>query len=304
MRAIVKMLRIPNLLIIAITLLLLRYMVFIPVYMNYLIVPGMENLQFLLMVVTTMIIAAAGYVSNDYFDVVTDRINKPQKLYIGNQFSQGTALATAVLLSLIAVILSFWLTWLLKNWLPSALLIVALFVAWWYAIRLKKSFLWGNIAVACMSAGTIVMAWLIEKQCLPLWDEVSGIINSIVTAISIFAFSLSLLREIVKDIEDIDGDKLINCRSMPIVMGIPFTKTILLIYTALTILLLIIAQVFLFRYSRVFAVIWVFICVEIPLLYFAFLLNKAHNKADFHRISTLLKFIMLGGIASIVAGQF
>ena len=264
----------------------------------------MGGLPFIIMVSATMIIAAAGYVSNDYFDVLTDRVNKPKKQYIGTLISPGEALTTAILLSIVAIALSLWLSWNITSWLPVSILLLALTVAWWYAIRLKKSFLWGNIAVACMSAGTIAMAWLIEKQYSLVPDEPAEIITSIIVAVSIFAFILSLLREIVKDIEDSEGDKLINCRSLPIVLGIPFTKKILFSGVAATLVLLGIAQFYLLEKDLLVAVIWLFVSVEIPLFYFTYSLRKAQVKTDFHILSSLLKWIMVGGIGSIVAGQF
>jgi 4-hydroxybenzoate polyprenyltransferase len=298
------MLRVPNLLIIALTFLLLRYLVFMPVYNAYSIIPGMGSWHYLLMITSTILIAAAGYISNDYFDVVTDKVNKPDKQYIGRQITAGMALATALLLSFSALVFAIWLSVFMQSWLPAVLLLLALTVAWLYALNLKKSLLWGNIAVACMSAGTVIMVWLIESQVSQVSGEAFRIISSIIAAISIFAFLLSLLREIVKDIEDMDGDQLIHCKSLPIVKGIPFTKTILRFLTLLTILFLIIAQVYLVQFSRIIAVVWLLICVEIPLLYFMKSLKVAQLKTDYHKLSSLLKWIMLGGIGSIIAGQF
>lgn len=304
MRTIFNMLRVPNLLIIASTFLLLRYLVFIPVYQAYSMAPEMGSLLYLLMITATILIAASGYISNDYFDVVTDRINKPDKQYIGVQITAGSALAAALSLSIFAIALAIWLTILMQNWLPAVILIIALAVAWWYAFQLKKSLLWGNIAVAGMSAGTIAMAWMIENQCSQVQGEPFRIITGIITAISLFAFLLSLQREIVKDIEDIKGDRLINCKSLPIVKGIPFTKTILLSITIITFILLIIAQIYLVQLSRIIAVVWLLICVEIPLMYFLMSLTSSKIKSDYHKLSTLLKWIMLGGMGSIIAGQF
>jgi len=304
MRTIFNMLRVPNLLIIAFTFLMLRYLVFIPVYSAIAVAPGMSSLNFLVLIIATVVIAAAGYISNDYFDIITDKANKPYKQYIGKQITPGTALASAFLLSLLAIILTIWLSWQIQSFLPVAFLFIALIVAWWYAIQLKKSFVWGNIAVACMSAGTIAMAWIIENKCIPVPAEQSGIITRIVATISIFAFLLSLLREIVKDIEDIEGDKLIKCKSIPISKGIPFTKNMLLLIAAITFVLLLISQVYLFQFQRYVAVIWLLICVEIPMIWFVFTLRKSQSKTDYHKLSSLLKLIMLGGLLSMVAGQF
>jgi 4-hydroxybenzoate polyprenyltransferase len=304
MRTIYTMLRVPNLLIIALTFLLLRYLVFIPVYSAHSITSGMGSLHYLLMITATILIAAAGYISNDYFDVITDGINKPDKKYIGLQITAGTALSASVIFSFFALIPGIWLTLLMQNLLPAILFLIALAVAWWYALRLKKSLVWGNIAVAGMSAGTIAMAWIIENQCSHVQGKPFRIITGIITAISLFAFLLSMMREIVKDIEDMAGDRLINCKSLPIVKGIPFTKTILQVFTVITLLFLIISQTYLVQYSRLIATIWLLISVEIPLIYFTKSLKAAKTKADYHKLSTFLKWIMIGGIGSIIAGQF
>ncbi len=100
------------------------------------------------------------------------------------------------------------------------------------------------------------MAWLIEAACSPLPLEASHRITAIIAAISIFAFLLSLMREIVKDIEDMEGDKLIRCQSVPIKKGIPFTKKLLLILVVLTLALLIISQIYLASYSKWIAISW------------------------------------------------
>lgn len=304
MIAIVKMLRVPNLLMVGFTFLMLRYLVFIPVYTGVSLHTSMGNLEYVLMITATLLVAAAGYLCNDYFDVLTDQVNKPGKQYIGRQVSAGTVLSTAWLLSFAALTFTTWLCVSMKTWLPALPLLVALAVVWWYAVRLKKSLLWGNIAVSCMTAGTIVMAWFIEKQASGIQGQPNRYITLIITAISLFAFLLSLIREIIKDMEDIEGDRLIHCRSLPITIGIPATKNTLYVLAAITASLLVFAQVVLITYHQFIAAAWLMIAVEIPLLYFVLVLMKSQTKVDFHTLSTLLKWIMLGGMMTMVAGQF
>jgi 4-hydroxybenzoate polyprenyltransferase len=304
MRTIFTVLRVPNLLIIAFTFLLLRYLVFIPVYSFYSVNAGMGSLHYLLMITATLLIAASGYIGNDYFDVATDRINKPEKQYIGIKIPAESALAMALVLSFFAIILAVILAVYLRSLVPAALLLFALSVSWWYAIKLKKSLVWGNIAVSGMSAGTIAMAWLIENQYSHSGEEPFIIITGIISAVTVFAFLLSLMREIIKDIEDIEGDSSIKCKSLPIVKGIPFTKTLVLLLSEFTIILLFIAQLFLLEFSKYAAAIWLIFGVEIPLIFFLVKLTKAKEKYDFHKLSQMLKWIMLGGMGTIVAGQF
>lgn len=304
MRTIVNMLRLPNLLIIAFTLLLIRHFLFIPVYHSAGILPVTTALQYRLMIVATMLIAAAGYISNDYFDVIADRVNKPRRQYIGTRISAASALAYAFILSTASVAIAAWLSVNMKSLIPLLILATALAVAWWYAARLKKSFLWGNIAVSCMSAGTIVMAWLIEQIGSNLPTQESKSISLIVIAVSVFAFLLSLLREIVKDLEDIEGDKMIGCHSLPITIGISSTRKTLYVLSAVTTALLIYTQAQLLHNSRVFAAAWLLMAVVVPMIYFVVLLGKSQSKKDFHKLSTLLKWIMLGGMLTLPAGHF
>ncbi len=304
MRTIFTMLRPSNLLIIALTFLFLRHLIFIPVYSFYSVNPVMGRLPYLLMITSTILIAIAGYLSNDYFDVIADKVNKPDKQYIGVHISAGITFSVALLSSILGTALAIWLAILIQNLYPAALLIIALAVAWWYAIKLKKSFILGNIAVAGMSAGTIAMAWIIEYQYSRVSGEPFRIITDIIIAISIFAFLLSLLREIVKDIEDMEGDRLINCKSLPIVKGVPYAKTILIVITFLTFILLVLTQVYLVQFSKIYAVSWLLAGVEFPLIYFLKLLKEAKLKGDYLKISSFLKWIMLAGIGSIIAGQF
>jgi 4-hydroxybenzoate polyprenyltransferase len=298
------MLRLPNLLIIALTFFFLRYLVFIPVYLKYSVSPCMGGPEYSLLIIATMLIAAAGYIANDYFDVFTDRINKPRKQYIGILIKPGSAFTSAVMLSILAVAIAAWLSLSKQSWLMPGMLIVALMVVWWYASMLKRSLLWGNIAVSCMSAGTIVMAWVAEMEYSILPAEASALISKVIMAVSIFAFLLSLLREIVKDIEDMEGDLVIKCRSLPIVKGLPFTKKVLLALALITILLLITIQICLIQQQMIIAVAWLLITVELPLVYFMSKLKKLQSKDEFHSMSRLLKLIMIGGIVSLVAGQY
>lgn len=304
MRAIIQMFRVPNLLIIVLTFLFLRYFLFIPVYSHYSIQLGMSKFDFFLMVVSTILIAAAGYMINDVFDIETDQINKPEKQYINRIITNRTAFICSLLLSLTALGLSIWLTVHLKIWIAAALLITALIVAWWYAVFLKKSLLWGNLAVSCMSAGTIAMAWIIENQSAQIPSEAALVITKIIISISIFAFLLSLMREIIKDMEDIEGDKLIKCRSLPIVKGISFTKFILYTISTFTLLLIVIIQFSLTDLSKLMAALWLFGFVEIPVLIFIRQLASARTKTNYHQLSLLLKWIMLGGLCTLIAGQF
>ena len=297
------MLRLPNLLMIVVTYYLTRQLVFVPIYEHYNVSLRLDAVFFGFMTLATVLIAAAGYLSNDYFDIEADMVNKPEKMYIGNLVSPRSVFSIALLLSGISMAIAIWISIHQHSLMAVGLLLLALGVTWWYAKVLKRSFIWGNVAVACMSAGTIAMAWLIEMQGTGLPKEGVITIGNIVITISLFAFLLSLMREIVKDVEDMEGDRLIGCRSLPIVKGVRFTKAIVFVLLGVTLVLLAATQYKLSIQSRLLAAIWLFVAVDLPLVYFAFKLENARLKADFHSISSLLKWVMLGGMCSLIAGQ-
>jgi 4-hydroxybenzoate polyprenyltransferase len=303
MRFYFSMLRVPNLLIIVLLYVLLRYLVFVPVYETYSLTSQLTQAGFLLMVLSTVLTAAAGYLANDYFDVVTDRVNKPGKVYIGSRLTPGATLATALWFSLLSVATAILFACITRTLLPLLLLLTALGVVWWYAMRLKRSLFLGNLAVASMSAGTLLLAWVSEYTVTPVPVAVSQQLGLMVGGVSVFAFMLSLMREIVKDAEDQEGDRIIGCRSLPLVKGLPFTHRFLHLLNGLTFMLLIAAQIVLSYEGLIIVVLWLVAGVELPLVFFSLMLRRATVKADYHRLSILLKWIMLAGILSLAAGH-
>ena len=302
MRAIIKQIRLPNLVIIAVTLYAFRYLVVKPYYRMSGTDFQMDTMSFGLMVAITMLIAVIGYLSNDYFDAGIDQINHPERVPINRKVKERTLITTAFLLSLVCVAGITILSIRLGSGLVAFVLLLALFTVWWYARILKRSFIWGNLAVSLMSSLTLGMAWFFE------WIKLNSggfhlyetkPITLISLGICFFAFILSLIREIVKDIEDMEGDEQFGCRSMPIIKGVPFAKKFTRVLSVLLLASLIYSQYWLIKQNFQLVVIWLVPAVEIPLLLFLFRLNNAFTTNEFHKISRSLKWIMVGGIASM-----
>lgn len=299
--------RLPNLIIIALTLALLRYLVVLPVLLSHSMRIGMKTNDFLLFLFSILCIAAAGYIINDCYDYKTDIINKPEKVYINKFVTLKTAFIVACGLSISSLVLGVVLSLHISTFAPFSMLCFALFVVWWYAIRLKKTLLWGNIAVACMSACTIPLLYLTEKVALnvnsqELRNVAMDQVMLIFLAFAIFAFLLTLIREIVKDVEDIEGDTLIGCNTLPIVKGSQYSKRFIFFLSVLVLLLLFAVLVPVYSAGLHLAFYWLIVSVFIPLIAFVFKLLKAKNKKDYHFLSTLLKLIMLGGIITLFVG--
>lgn len=298
-----KLIRLPNLVIIALTLYAFRYMVLQPYY-------GMSGTEFQLdgfsfgiMVAVTMLIAVTGYLINDYYDTGIDRINRPERPSVNGSIAEGSLKTLAIAFSLMSIAGMILLVIRIHSLIPLFIFMLSLFTVWWYAWRLKKSLAWGNLAVSFMSSLTIGMAWfyewlLLHNAGLDLYEIKP--ITEITIGIVVFAFFLTFIREIIKDMEDVEGDRRFGCRSIPISLGIPATRKIVLVASIQLIILLLVAQYFLSKMNFPLVVYWLIPAVELPLLLFLFRLNRSSTPVDYHRLSTLLKWIMIGGIFSML----
>lgn len=235
--------------------------------------------QFML-VFATVSIAAAGYIINDYFDVKIDLINKPDEVIIGKYIKRRRAILIHQFLNFTGVLIGFFLS--LKVFLINILAISAL---WFYSERFKRKAFIGNFLVAFLTAfSLIILAVYYQKNVL------------LVNIYALFAFSISLIREIIKDMEDIRGDARYGCETLPIIWGIRRTKTLLYIFLiAFVIILISMAFSLQNQYLMILFSLSVF-----PFSWFAYKLYWADKKRDFAFLSRICKIIMLIGISSMV----
>jgi geranylgeranylglycerol-phosphate geranylgeranyltransferase len=147
-------------------------------------------------------LTAAGNVMNDYFDLEIDRINKPKRAIPSGQISLISAAWWAVILSVIGLVLSLFLD-LVMAMIAAGILVLLVAYSW----RLKHTFLLGNVAVGFMSAMTVVYGGM----------AVGNVQSTIVLAFVILLFIFC--REILKTIEDYEGDRLLGARTVAVVLG-------------------------------------------------------------------------------------
>jgi 4-hydroxybenzoate polyprenyltransferase len=229
--------------------------------------------------VSTIIIAAAGYVINDYYDVKIDLINKPERVVVGQSITRRYAILFHTFLSFTGVALGFLLSWKI-----AAINFLAAFVLWLYSNNLKRQPFIGNLTVAALTGFSIALInWLYKTDYV------------IVNVYAAFAFFMTLVREIIKDMEDLKGDVTYGCKTLPIVLGIRKTKIILyfLLMSFITVVLLIHLT------STLLPIYYFVIFLFIPLLILFIRLLRADTKNDFYNLSTLSKIIMLLGILSM-----
>jgi len=300
-----KLIRIQNLAIIALTQYLFRYFILIPIMKLEPVSPVLSHLNFALLVISTLFIAAAGYAINDYFDIRTDRINKPKKIIVGKHISRRVAMLIHTVFNVIAFIIGTYVSYKAGSVKLVVILIIMITLLWMYSVKFKAYFLLGNILVSFSSAMSILIVWIFDMYAIHYTGEfiIMNIrtLNFFVWAYFLFAFAISLLREIIKDIEDIEGDKKIGCTTIPVVLGVKKTKYFLyaILLISLCALIYLSYQICCSQYFKV--VFWYMdIVIIIPLIYMGYIIIKAKNKDDFSYLSSITKFIMLAGVLSML----
>lgn len=180
--------------------------------------------EFLILVFSTLLIAAAGNIINDYFDVKADRINKPELLIIDKYIKRRWAIVFNWVFNSVGLLIAMYLGWKYDNWFMTIIPFVTINLLWFYSMYFKRTLILGNIIVAFLT-GIVPLYILLYNNYISIFDY-RGII---VLFFALYAFWLNLIREIVKDMADIKGDLLLNSKSMPIVFGIGKTKIVLII---------------------------------------------------------------------------
>jgi 4-hydroxybenzoate polyprenyltransferase len=233
----------------------------------------------LLMISTTMI-AAAGYIINDYYDVKIDFINKPDRVVVGRTIGRRFAILFHVLLSSGGIFLGLFLSWTI-----AAIHVFSVFLLWWYSNNLKRQPFIGNFSVALLTGLSIAIVDVLYQHS-----------DRLVLIYAVFAFFMTLVREIVKDMEDLKGDNTFGCRTLPIVWGLRRTKQVIYV-----IIVIFSTVVLLINDFYVQLPVWYFVLfLFLPLLFLVLRLYRADTTRDFGWLSTFSKVIMLLGILSMM----
>jgi 4-hydroxybenzoate polyprenyltransferase len=263
---------------------------------------ALTHFQYGLLVLATVLIAAGGYVINDIFDQETDDENKPTKRIIGNSISETVGYNLYSGLTIAGVAIGFYLS---NAVFRSGFFVLFIFIAallYFYATTLKQIMLLGNIAVALLLSFSVLIIGFFDIFPATADDNrpIMTIIFGILKDYAVFAFILNLIREIVKDCEDIKGDAAQDMKTLPIVLGIP--KTTKLVFALMLVpigILLWYINSFLMSNDLYYAVLYAVILVLTPLIFCAIKVGTAKQKSDFNQISTLLKWIIFFGILSV-----
>ena len=236
--------------------------------------------RLLALTASTAMIAAGGYIINDYYDVKIDLINKPQRVVIGRGIPRRYALLMHSLLSIAGTVVGFFLDWKI-----GVIHFISAFLLWWYSNSLKRQPFIGNLCIGFLTALSIFV--------IPFLYPQSYIVHILIYGM--FAFFATLLREIIKDIEDLKGDNTFGCRTLPIVWGLRRTKNVIYLLT-ITFVALVLAihlgvEPLPVRYFTAF--------LFAPLAWLVIQLVRADTRKDFSRLSIVCKVIMVLGVFSM-----
>ena len=301
-----RLIRLPNLLFILFTQFLYYYCSFLRVQ-----VPPVDStfssFLFILLMIASVLIAAAGYVINDYFDLNIDRVNKPGRMVIEKVIKRRWAIMWHILLSLAGLLISFYIDLKAHTfWLGLANLLCILML-FGYSVTLKKKLLIGNIVISLLTAWVIMVVYLCFQHSFlnnSLQIKPDPNISSRLTRMTLlyagFAFVISLIREAVKDMEDMEGDARYGCQTMPIVWKIPAAKVYVGVWVIVLIGVLVIVQFYVLQFGWWSSAVYCLFLIIIPLVWILRALYQAKVSHDYHVLSRVIKGVMLTGILSML----
>lgn len=298
-----KLTRWRNLLFIILTQYLFYYSVF-----NSLVAGqnlALRHSLFALLVLASVVIAAAGYIINDYFDLNIDVINKPSKVIVDRIIRRRWAIIWHLVFSGIGIALSLIVSFKTGAWIILFVNIGCVLMLWLYSTNFKKRLLSGNILIAVLTAWVIIVVyffaganqydWVNHK--LPF--DVKKFFK-LTTLYAGFAFIVSLIREVLKDLEDMEGDAKYKCKTMPIQWGVPATKVFIAVWLVVCIALLVIVQLYAWQLNWWYVVVYAVLLLILPLLVLLKKLGVASVAKDYHKLSSLVKLVMLSGILTML----
>ena len=306
--AFLKLVRFENLLMIVFTQWLLRYVVLQKIVRDYGLQLELGDTLFALVIISTVLIAAAGYIINDYFDVKTDLINHPDTVVVDRVIKRRWAIILHISFTFLGLVLGVYAA-LKTGYLRLAVFHVAAAVLlWFYSTHFKKMLLVGNVVVSLLTAAVAFMPFVYEMGVMQKihpgfildYTALTWVAFKTTALFSVFAFLTSMAREIIKDVEDYKGDAATGGSTLPIAWGIRTAKLVVFFVLVITFLLLFFVLYNTVKSQRVLFTLnnlYLLLALMLPLLLLAGYLAKASESREFKRASLFLKLIMLLGLS-------
>ena len=304
-----RLIRWPNLVFIVFTQLLFFYCIYSPLLPVHSGLP--QEKIFYLLVAASVLIAAAGYIINDYFDLRIDAINKPKKVIVDRYIKRRWAIVLHWIFSGAGILLSLYISYKTGVWLIAIANFICVLLLWFYSTSLKTKLLSGNIIISALAAWVILVVYLFagaDILSITGWKPIQGLdIKKLFLFTMLyagFAFMMTIIREVIKDLEDMEGDRKYQCNTMPIAWGVPAAKVFTAVWIVVSIACLGVILVYAWQSGRWEGALYILLFLILPLAGLLWKLPRAIVPADFHHLSNVSKAVMLAGILSMLLIKF
>ena len=295
-----QLIRYKNLLMVLLTMILTKYALINSFISN----PSLTSIDFIILSLSILFITAGGYIINDLYDIEADTINKPLKVYISKSISKKNAWFIYLLSSTLGVSLGIYLSVIKNSDFLSFYFIGTTLLLFLYSVLLKKQVFIGNLCISLLVALPIYLLYKFDSNS----KTISNILQYFFLSIAVFyymffAFLTTMIREIIKDIEDINGDYTVKLKTLPILIGKTRARNISIFLSVVLLLFLFLVSSNYFI-SKKYFLGTIMLMISIIVVHFIFKSWNASTKKQFHYLSNLMKLIMFTGILSMILFKF
>ena len=306
MKDYLRLIRWQNLLFLAMIVWTMEKWVAVPVLRTAGVPPMMPWWIMVLLMAAVVLIAAGGYVINDYFDVKIDRINRPDRLVVTTSVTKQQAMRIFQITSACGVVCGLLVSWLVRSWQLATVFLFVPGLLWFYSASYKRMFLIGNLIVAFCAAVVPLLVAMTDASLMmhsedyaPLYVLVGRSLFGWTGGFALFAFLTTWIRETVKDLQDQNGDRELECHTLPVVLGTRWTQVVVTVLVLLTAALLCWFHWRVLPFDRSFSSLptrYLVFGLLVPFACELALLWSARIPSDFRTAQGLLKFIMFLGV--------
>jgi 4-hydroxybenzoate polyprenyltransferase len=260
------------------------------------------TVQFACLVLSTVFLAASGYIINDYFDRKIDMVNRPGKVIVGRWISNRYAMLSHIVFSIIGVLLGAFVAYSIGHFNLSIIFLFVSVVLWFYSTTYKRQFLVGNLIISLLVGIVPMIVLLFEFPLLvskyKLYILATGVDFDFlifwIGSYSVFAFIINLIREVVKDMEDYEGDYVFGRQTIPIVWGMKASKIVVALLVALSVAPIV--YLLIHYLNDPISITYIILTIIVPLIVIAIGMFIAYSKKHYNYLSQLIKFVMLTGL--------
>lgn len=250
------------------------------------------DFKLFLIVFASAVTIASGYIINNFYDSQKDLINRPNKSMLDRLVSQKTKLSVYFSLNFLAVLMA-----LIVSWRAFLFFSAYIFVIWFYSHKIKKYAIIGNLTSALLAVVPFfaILLYFYNKI---LFEEIENHMShfAVISAHAMFLFLLLLIREMIKDLENLKGDLANDYKTIPILYSEKVSKQII---SVLTFMIVIPVYVLINIYDVGYMDIYFYICFAV-MLFFLLYLWKSNSKEQYLLLHNVLKFLIVSGVFCIV----